>query len=480
MIFASRVSDPAVAADETRQASITDRSVQWPTAGQWRRLLLLEDYNTRVVLLGATMLGFAGGAVGSFALLRGRALMGDALSHAAVPGIGLVFLAVTMAGGDAKSFVLLLAGATCSSLLGLAVILFLRNATRIKEDAALGIVLSVFFGAGAAALGIAQQTTGHAAGLEGFIYGKTASMVASDALLIAGAGLTVTVLCLLLFKEFKLLCFDEGFAASRGYSILLLDIALMGLVVAVTIVGLQAVGAILMIAMLVVPACAARFWTERMGLMTLLSAIIGAASALVGAGMSALLPRLPSGAIIVLVASVAFVVSMLGAPARGILARAMRRRRLNAKVHRQHLLRAVYEWLESHGQAPRRGQHDESDQVPIAELLPMRSWSQGELRSYVARAESRGLLRTGPGNLLRLSPLGCEEAAANVHNHRMWELYLIHFADVAASRVDRDADAIEHVLDPTILAELESLVHEGAAARVVPTSPHPMPHAGET
>ena len=166
--------------------SITDRTVEVPTWAQWRRLLLLEDYNTRVVLLGTTLLGLAAGAVGNFTLLRKRALMGDALSHAMLPGVGLAFVLVTLGGGDGKSLPLLLAGAALTGVLGLAAILFIRNATRLKEDAALGIVLSVFFGAGIAVLGVAHQMkTGHAAGLESFIYGKAASMGALDAELIS-------------------------------------------------------------------------------------------------------------------------------------------------------------------------------------------------------------------------------------------------------------------------------------------------------
>ncbi len=243
------------AAEPTGHGTITDRTITWPTWPQWRRVLLLEDYNTRLVLIGTTLLGGAAGTVGSFTLLRKRSLMGDALSHATLPGIGIAFVATTLAGADGKSLAVLLAGATISGLLGLAVILFIRNATRVKEDAALGIVLSVFFGAGVSVLGIAQQMeTGHAAGLETFIYGKTASMVPLDAQLIGAAGLAVGAVCLLLFKELKLLCFDETFGALRGYPVVMLDVVLMALVVTVTIIGLQAVGLILMIALLVVPA----------------------------------------------------------------------------------------------------------------------------------------------------------------------------------------------------------------------------------
>ena len=242
--------------------SITDRSVEWPTWKQWRRVFLLRDYNTRVVVLGTTLLGCAAGMIGSFTLLRKRALTGDALSHATLPGIGIAFIVTTSLGGDGKSLPILLLGATVSGLIGVGVIVAIRSFTRLKEDTALGAVLSVFFGAGMALLGVIQQMDqGHAAGLEGFIYGKAASMGSRDMLLIAAAALGCISASVVLFKEFKLLCFDEGFAGSRGLPVVRLDLGLMGLVVVVTIVGLQAVGLVLMIALLVIPSAAARLWT---------------------------------------------------------------------------------------------------------------------------------------------------------------------------------------------------------------------------
>ncbi|MEX2113870.1 MAG: iron chelate uptake ABC transporter family permease subunit [Pirellulales bacterium] len=463
----------ASAAQPSGRGTITDRTVAWPTWPQWRRVVLLEDYNTRLVLAGTTLLGCAAGTVGSFTLLRKRSLMGDALSHATLPGIGIAFVATTLAGGNGKSLAVLLAGATISGIVGLLAILFIRNATRVKEDAALGIVLSVFFGAGVAVLGVAQQMeTGHAAGLEAFIYGKTASMVPLDAQLIGAAGLIVAIVCLLLFKELRLLCFDETFGASRGYPVVALDIVLMGLVVTVTIIGLQAVGLILMIALLVVPACAARFWTERMSVMTIASAAIGALSALLGAGLSALAPNLPSGAMIVLVATCVFLVSMFFAPARGLVARAVRRRTLESKVLRQHLLRAIYERLDTMGNAPTRDESRESAAVAVGELLSMRSWSRRQLEKQIRQCERQGLLRTEESVTLRLTPMGCREAAGTTHRHRLWELFLIRYADVAPAQVDRDADAIEHVLDAPMVAELELLLRQQDAGRAVVASPH--------
>lgn len=321
--------------------SLLDPAPEWPTWDQWRRVLGLADYNTRVVILGTGLLGAAAGLIGCFTLLRRRALMGDALSHATLPGICLAFILVTVAGADGKALPWLLGGATLSGLLGVGTILAIRNLTRLKEDAALGIVLSVFFGVGVALLGVIQQMqTGHAAGLEAFIYGKTASMTADDATLISLAALICLVLSTLLSKELKLLCFDEGFAGSRGYSVLGLDWVLMGLVVLVAIVGLQAVGLILVIALLVIPAASARFWTDRLWPMSVISGLLGALCGMIGAALSAVFSNLPSGAMIVLVCTGFFVLSLIFGKTRGLLVRAIRRLRLNRSVQRRRLSRS--------------------------------------------------------------------------------------------------------------------------------------------
>jgi len=456
---------------QSTNSSLADRRLSLPTWEQASRVFLLQDHNTRVVIFGTAALGCAAGLVGSFTLLRRRALMGDALSHASLPGIALAFLLVTSAGGDGKALPVLLAGATISGLLGVLGILAIRNLTRLKEDAALGIVLSVFFGAGIVLLRIVQQMdTGHAAGLESFIYGKTASMRSVDAQLIAAVSVAVIAGCSLLFKELKLLCFDEAFAASRGKPVVLLDVALMSMVVMVSIVGLQAVGLILMIALLVIPAAAARFWTQRMSRMTLISAVLGAMGGILGAAISALFSKLPSGAMIVLVCTGFFLLSMVFGPARGVLTRTLRRRRLNHRVERQHLLRAIYECLETEDTAdPAAFQQP----VETATLLPMRSWSIRRLRTIIRRAEEEALLRwRSEQEQVSLTTSGVREAARLTREHRLWELYLISYAEVAPSRVDRDADAIEHVLEPEIIDELESLLDQRSPSASVPASPH--------
>lgn len=445
-----------------------DRSLEL-SGRQWRRLLTLQDYNTRVVVLGTCLLGLASGLVGSFTLLRKRALMGDALSHATLPGIGFAFIFATILGADGKSLPILLLGAAVTGLFGVGAILFIRNATRLKEDVALAVVLSVFFGAGLAVLGVAQNMkAGHAAGLESFILGKTASMVVGDAALIGGSAFLCLLVCVLLFKEFKLLCFDEAFAGARGFSPFFLDVMLMALVVTITIVGLQAVGLVLMIALLVIPAAAARFWTERLRSLAILSSLIGGVGSLVGASLSAVLPKLPSGAMIVLTSSGFFLASMLFGTGRGVLVRFFRRTRLNHRIDRQHLLRAMYELLESSTDAGQIA----GPSISRETLLSERSWGPRRLVRCIRRCQAEGLVFRPTSQTVELTEKGFAEAERLTRQHRLWELYLITHADIAPGRVDRDADAIEHVLEPEMVQKLSRLLHEEAGDRSMPRSPH--------
>ncbi|MGH8503261.1 MAG: metal ABC transporter permease [Gammaproteobacteria bacterium] len=434
------------------------------------RVLSLSEYNTRLVVLAATVLGLAAGVIGTFMLLRKRALLGDALSHATLPGVGLAFVLASLAGAAEKSLPVLLTGAALTGAAGALTILVIRRYTRLKEDAALGITLSVFFGAGVAVLGVIQQMgAGSAAGLKTYIYGSTASMIAADAWFIAAAAGLVVIACALLFKEFRLLCFDAGFAHGQGWPVTALDAVLAGLVVMIVVVGLQAVGAILIIAMLIVPAAAARFWSDRLAPMACMAAVIGAGSAALGALVSALFPGLPSGAMIVLVAVGAFVLSMLLAPRRGIASRWLRRRRLNRRVDDQHLLRAMYEAQEARGGAD---SHALARGVAFDELLLRRSWGPAKLKRILRRATRAGLVHSTGESRWALSTRGRIEAARVVRNHRLWEVYLISYADIAPNHVDRDADRIEHVLSPEMIAELEALLERGDRPPAVPASPH--------
>ena len=445
-----------------------------PSWDQVLRVLLLSDFNTRVVVLGVALLGMAAGIVGTFTLLRKRALVSDAVSHATLPGIAVAWLVMVALGGTGKWFPGLLLGAAGGGLAAVAAVLVVRSVLRLHEDAALGIVLSVSFGIGIALLGLIQQLRrGSAAGLDSFIYGKTASMLAADALLIGITSLVLAAVAALLFKELNVLCFDAPYAASQGLPVGLLDAVMLGLVVAVTVIGLQAVGLILIVALLITPAAAARFWTSNLRLMTALAALLGAAGGFIGAALSALVPRLPAGAVIVVTVAAGFLLSALFGTRRGLLRLLIERRRSDRRIRREHLLRAVFEQVEGQrGATPDRAAL-QAVAVSRSHLERRRGWTPAELDAGLRLGRREGWLQPAadPGTV-RLTPAGAAQALRIVRNHRLWELYLIRHAEVATSRADRGADRIEHVLGPELVAELEAHLDRQADAAAVAASPH--------
>ena len=267
---------------------------------------LLHDYTFQVVALGAALLGMASGLIGSFAVLRRQSLLGDVVSHAALPGIAAVFL---MTG--TKDTVWLLIGALCSGLAATGFIIGVVRYSRVKFDTALALGMSVFFGLGLVLLTYVQKIpNSNQAGLQRFIFGQAAVLLKSDILVIAVTGAVLLALTLLFWKEFKLLSFDPEFARSLGLPTRSLNVLLSAMTVAAIIAGLQTVGVILMSAMLVAPAVAARQWTNRLGVMVALAALFGAISGVAGTLASSALPKLPAGPAIVVAADVLVLISL--------------------------------------------------------------------------------------------------------------------------------------------------------------------------
>jgi manganese/zinc/iron transport system permease protein len=434
-------------AQQPRGGSITDVSDTWPTFQQVLDAMLLRaGYNTTVVIVGTTLLGIAAGIIGVFGLLRKRALMADALAHATLPGIGLVFIIATELGFNGRSLPLLLFGGAMTGVLGVASVQLILRHTRLKEDAAIGIVLSVFFGAGVVLLSYIQtMTSGNQGGLQTFIYGQTAAMSVGDARLMGGIALTAVVATFLLFKEFSLVGFNDAFAKVGGWPVAVIDLMMMGLVVIVTVAGLQAVGLILVVATLIIPPVAARFWTERLRTLVILAAVIGGLSGYFGSIVSALLPRKPAGSVIVLTSGVFFILSMFLAPARGVLAMAIRRFRLRLRIAGDHVLEAAYET-------------DEVSLTPqvLSLLARMRGWSWWFRRLVLLTLKAQQKVKQMPDGMgIALLDRGWADGARVSRNHKLWEQYLISYADIAPSHVDWSVDQVEHVLSDDLVTELE-------------------------
>jgi len=303
-------------------------------------LLFSAGYNAALVAIGAALLGFCAGMTGTFLFLRKRTLVCDAIAHATLPGLAIAFIIMVAFGGDGRNLAILLAGSALSAWLGLLCVTWIAKYTRLTEDAAIGAVLSVFFGIGVVLLTVIQTLpSGRQAGLEGFLLGATAGMLFQDAVIVASGGALAVAATLILRRPMTLVAFDAVYAQASGYNVSRIDLVTMGLVLAVTVIGLKIVGLILIVALLIIPAVTARFWTERSDRVLWSASLLGAAAGYIGAALSASAPELPTGPLIVLVSTSIFVFSLFFAPARGVVATLYRHWKFQRRVHlRQGLL----------------------------------------------------------------------------------------------------------------------------------------------
>jgi manganese/zinc/iron transport system permease protein len=396
-------------------------------------------YNTAVVLAGSSLLGAGAGLVGSFAVLRRRALLGDALAHAALPGLCLAFWLL-----DRRNLPAMLLGALISGLIGVGLIVALRRWTRIKEDAAIGIVLSVFFGAGLALSRMIQNrsASGSRAGLDSYIFGSAATMRINDLWWIAGVAAICLLIVVLLYKEFKLVAFDMGFARVQGWPAAKLDLLLTGLIAVAVVVGLPAVGAVLIAAMLILPATSARFWADRLSKMLVFSAVLGAVTAGTGTLLSAQFDGLPTGPTIVLVGAAAFLVSALFAPRRGAMARWLNHLRFRRLLEDQLLLRKLYE----------------ASEARLPEVMPTTGLARISTLPVdaVARAMRNGWLAREVDGRLQLTQPGLVRAARVVRSYRLWQTFLSEHADQHGVFAELDVESADERLSSSLIKELES------------------------
>tara|TARA_B100001146_G_scaffold221995_1_gene233539 strand:- start:30180 stop:31313 length:1134 start_codon:yes stop_codon:yes gene_type:complete len=305
---------------------------------------VFSDYTLRTITLGTAVLGAVCGMLGSFAVLRKQSLLGDAISHAALPGIALAFLIT-----GTKDTNLLLAGALVSGLLGTFWIGGIIKKTHLKTDTALGLILSLFFGFGMLLLTFIQkQPNANQAGLDKYLFGQAATLVESDVLLMVIVTSICLVVLLLFWKEFKILLFDPDFTKTLGFNTRFIDILITFFIVLAIVLGLQTVGVVLMSAMLLAPAAAARQWTNRLSSMILLAALFGAFSGVFGTAISASQNNLSTGPVIVLVAGVFVLISFVFSPGRGLLFREIRFRQNRRDLQLKKTLQLMYSIAKTH------------------------------------------------------------------------------------------------------------------------------------
>ncbi len=397
------------------------------------------------VALGSVLLTSSSAVVGTFTFLKKKALVGDAVAHSVLPGICLAFI---LAGN--KNPLALIIGAFATGWLSLVIIDFITEHTKLKEDTAIALILSVFFGIGILMLTNIQHT-GNAAqtGLENFLFGKAAALVEQDLIVFGSVSAVLILLVALFFKELKLIAFDQDYAKAIGVPVFAVNLLLTSLTVMAVVTGIQAVGVVLMAAMLITPAAAARFWTNRVFSMTLIAAAMGAFSGLSGAYVSYVAPAMPTGPWIVLIISAIALVSFFIAPKRGILSRSLQQRNLQHTIMDENLLKELYHIREK--------EDVENKGRTLEEIVKERYFPKGKLQSSLSRLRRQGYVEK-EGKYWKFTRSGYDKGKRMVKLHRLWEIYLSEYLRIAPDHVHEDAETIEHVITPELEAELEKIL----------------------
>jgi manganese/zinc/iron transport system permease protein len=383
--------------------------------------------------------------VGTFTFLKKKALVGDAVAHSVLPGICLAFIL-----SGTKNPIWMILGAFLTGWISLVIIDHITTKSKIKEDTAIALILSVFFGIGILMLTNIQHSGNPAqTGLDSFLFGKAAALVGQDLIVFGIVAVILIVTVALFFKELKLIAFDSNYAKALGLPVKALDLLLTSLTVLAVVTGIQAVGVVLMAAMLITPAAAARFWTNDVFKMTLIAALLGGISGLSGAYVSYVAPAMPTGPWIVIIISVIAIVSFFIAPKRGIFARSIQQRKLQRLIMDENLLKELYH-LGEKDEDPYKGR-------TVDEIIEERFFPKKKLKIALMRLKRQGFLEKKQG-YWSYTEAGKIKGQRVVKLHRLWELYLSKYMKIAPDHVHEDAETVEHIITPELEARLEKML----------------------
>ncbi|MDE0470918.1 MAG: metal ABC transporter permease, partial [Ekhidna sp.] len=383
--------------------------------------------NVRYVVFGTILLSVSSSVVGCFTFVKKKSLVGDVISHAVLPGICVSFLI----SGSKDPFILII-GAFLSGWVSILVMDNIIQYTKIKEDAATGFSLSVFFGVGILLLTFIQHS-GNAAqsGLDTFLLGKAAALIGRDLIAFSVIAILVLGTVLALYKEFKLMSFDPQFASVIGLPTKVLTFILTSITVLAVVTGIQAVGVVLMAAMLITPAAAARFWTSELHKMIFLAAFFGIISGISGAFISFTAPSMPTGPWMVMILSVIALISFFFAPGKGILIRQYQRLVIQRRLLEENLLKALYKLVESDNRP--------SEEITMNDDKLKGFFSPNQLKKGLRRLHSNGYVSAATSGWI-LTREGFQKGKRITRLHRLWELYLTKYLRIAPDHVHEDAE----------------------------------------
>jgi manganese/zinc/iron transport system permease protein len=398
-----------------------------------------QDPSILWVVLGITLLGVGSAYVGTFSFLDKKALLGDAISHAVLPGICLGFI---LAGE--KNPVYIVTGAFLSGAAATFMSSWLRRNTKLSDDTIIATILSVFFGLGIVLL-TALQKSGNpeVAGLNSFIFGNAIGISEDDLLLYGGLSLVIILVLTLLLKEFRLMVFDPEYGKAIGFPMKFISFLFNVLMILAVVIGIQAIGVVLMAALLITPGAAARFWTDRLNPLLILAAVFSVLSGILGTYVSFVLPKMPTGPWVVVFLSIFAMISFLISPKSGIVFRYVARKKYLRKTHRDHLMKALYKAIE-----------EGKTGLTIEEIYELYPYQKSETNQSISDLVKDNYISKYQ-SFISLTEMGISEAMRVVRLHRLWELYLNESMNIAPDHVHDSAEQLEHLITPELEAMLE-------------------------
>jgi len=401
-----------------------------------------NDMNVLWVLMGSILLGVSASVIGSFAFLRRRSLIGDALAHAALPGVMMAFLLF-----QTRDPLVMFLGAVTTSFIGFFIIDWLPKNTKTKPDAALAITLSFFFALGLMLLSFIQgMEVENKSGLDKILFGQAAAMTQEDINLLMVVTVFILITVILFFQKFRLIAFNLNYARSLGLAVNRYELLLALLIVMSVVVGLQLVGVVLMAAVLLTPVAAARFWSDKLTNILILAGTLGAISAIISTQISYLAPAMPTGPWMVVSLASLFFLSLLFAPNKGLVKRYLQQKQLRQKVSEENILRTLYKLWE-------RSQFQQND-FNMGDIQSLRAMPTHNLQNTLKMLCRKKLLKSSSRGF-RLTESGLEQATQLTRRHRLWENYLNEHVELTPDQVHSQAERIEHILTPEQEKQLE-------------------------
>ena len=386
------------------------------------------------VIMGIAIIGAVSGVVGTFSFLRKKTLIADAISHSVLPGICLGFM---FAG--TKDPIVLLTGALVIGWISVWLIDYLSSTTKLSADTAIALVSTLFFAIGSVLLSVISKSQNtEQTGLKNFLFGKAATMTTFDIQVFIVVSIAIFVVVILFFKPFQLVCFNHEFAKSIGVKVKRMEFLLSTLTVMTVAIGIQAVGVVLMSALLIAPAASARYWTNRLPIMIFLAALFGTFSSVIGVMLSTMKNNMPTGPWIVFSLFTFTLFTLLFAPHKGWFSIKRRNLSNHKKITEENLLKTFYQLKEEGNTA-----------VSFRDFLEKRAVDTHSLVRDVRRMVKHGFLFE-KDKTFSLTESGNKEAARVLRSHRLWELYLTKRMNFKNDHIHGTAETIEHLITPEI------------------------------